>query len=65
MIPSRICPKTGLTLYPVFDRHGKVRWVTIPKDDPPAPVRPDRATAWSRHGQADQSCDTRPPSSQP
>ncbi|HVK10635.1 MAG TPA: hypothetical protein VM597_17850 [Gemmataceae bacterium] len=44
----RICPHSGLTLYPVYDRHGKVRWVTIPTDGPPTPVRPVRAAARAR-----------------
>lgn len=26
----RISPTTGLALYPVFDRKGNVRWVSIP-----------------------------------
>jgi hypothetical protein len=58
-ITPRICPHSGLTLYPVFDRHGKVRWVTIPKDDPPARVRPDRGAAWVEHGQAGPNGDDR------
>ena len=48
MIP-RISPTTGLTLYPVFDRHGNVRWVAIPKGEPPS--RPARSTARSRESQ--------------